>query len=81
MMQNLGISQANLSNLQANTGATTPVFVNEEERKKSITLTGRRVNVVSRSITTAKSTNLTVIGIETGAVFNVVITVKPSPTV
>ena len=48
VMQNLGLSQANLSSLQANTGATTPVFVNEEERKKSITLTGRRVNVVSR---------------------------------
>jgi len=81
MMQNLGVSQAQLNNLSANTGATTPVFVNEEERKKSITLTGRRVNVVSRNITTETSTNLTVIGLETGAVFNVVITVKPSPTV
>ncbi len=81
MMQNLGVSQTQLNNLSANTGATTPVFVNEEERKKSITLTGRRVNVVSRNITSETSTNLTVIGLETGAVFNVVITVKPSPTV
>ena len=80
-MQQLGISQTQLNNLSANTGATTPVFVNEEERKKSITLTGRRVNVVSRSITTETSTNLTVIGLETGAVFNVVITIKPAPTV
>jgi len=77
----LGITTANLSDLQVNTGATTPVFLNEAERKKSITLTGTKVNVVSRSITTQTSTNLTVVGIDSGAVFNVVINVKPAPTV
>tara|TARA_A100001011_G_scaffold377565_1_gene441371 strand:+ start:5518 stop:6279 length:762 start_codon:yes stop_codon:yes gene_type:complete len=77
----LGITQNNISDLQVNTGATTPVFLNEAERKKSVTLTGKKVNVVSRSITTQTSTNLTVVGIDSGAVFNVVVTVKPAPTV
>lgn len=76
----MGISQSSVSDLQYNSGATTPVFLNEEERKKSITLTGNKVNVVSRNITTATSTNLTVVGIASGAIFNVVITVKPAPT-
>ena len=77
----LGITPTNISDLQVNTGATTPVFLNEEERKKSVTLTGSKVNVVSRSITTQTSTNLTVVGIDSGAVFNVVVTVKPAPVV
>ena len=79
-MAQMGVSQSQLNNLSANTGATTPVFVNEEERKKSITLTGRRVNVVSRDVTTQTSTNLTIVGLETGATFNISITVNPNPT-
>ena len=74
----LSITDKTVSDLQYNSGATTPVFLNEEERKKSITLTGQKVNVVSRSITTETSTNLTVVGVDSGASFNVVITVKPS---
>jgi len=74
----LSITDKTVSDLQYNSGATTPVFLNEEERKKSITLTGNKVNVVSRSITTTTSTNLTVVGVDSGASFNVVITVKPS---
>ena len=74
----LSITDKTVSDLQYNSGATTPVFLNEEERKKSITLTGNKVNVVSRSITTETSTNLTVVGVDSGASFNVVITVKPS---
>ena len=80
-LADLGITPTNISDLQVNTGATTPVFLNEEERKKSVTLTGSKVNVVSRSITTQTSTNLTVVGIDSGAVFNVVVTVKPAPVV
>jgi len=75
---NLSITDKTVADLQYNSGATTPVFLNEEERKKSITLTGNKVNVVSRSITTTTSTNLTVVGVDSGASFNVVITVKPS---
>ena len=80
-LSSLGITTANVSDLQVNTGATTPVFLNESERKKSITLTGKKVNVVSRSITTETSTNVTVVGIDSGAVFNVVVNVKPAPVV
>ena len=74
----LSITDKTISDLQYNSGATTPVFLNEEERKKSITLTGQKVNVVSRNITTTTSTNLTVVGVDSGASYNVVITVKPS---
>jgi len=69
-----------IEDLQVNTGATTPVFVNEEERKRSITLTGKSVNLVSRSVTTDTSTNVTVIGLDSGATFNVAVTVKADPS-
>tara|TARA_Y100001937_G_scaffold128054_1_gene202254 strand:- start:2090 stop:2791 length:702 start_codon:yes stop_codon:yes gene_type:complete len=61
-------------------GTTTPVFLNESERKRSITITGKSVNVISRSITTQTSTNVTVIGADTGATFNLPITVKADPS-
>lgn len=85
LMQQMALTGAPIpsqmvSDLQVNSGATTPVFLNEEERKRSITLTGQKVNVVSRSITTQTSTNLTVVGIDSGAVFNIVITVNPAQT-
>mgnify|MGYP001271038921 CR=1 FL=1 len=76
----LGVTNNSISDLQVNSGATTPVFLNEEERKKSITLTGNKVNVVSRNITTETSTNLTIVGVDSGAIQNIVITVKPAPT-
>jgi hypothetical protein len=76
-----GIPSSTISDLQVNAGATTPVFLNEEERKKSITLTGNKVNVVSRNITSVTSTNLTVVGVDSGAIFNIVVTVKPAPIV
>ena len=59
---------------------TTPVFLNESERKRSITITGKSVNVIARSITTQTSTNVTVIGADTGATFNLPITVKADPS-
>ena len=78
--ESLGLTDNSIADLQTNSGATTPVFLNEEERKKSITLTGNKVNVVSRSITTETSTNLTIVGVDSGAIQNIVITVKPAPT-
>ena len=69
-----------ISDLQVNTGATTPVFVNEEERKRSITLTDKSVNLVSRSVTTDTSTNVTVVGLDSGATFNVAVTIKADPS-
>jgi len=61
-------------------GTTTPVFLNETERKRSITITGKSVNVISRSITSQTSTNVTVIGADTGATFNLPITIKADPS-
>ena len=72
--------EKNIADLQMNTGATTPVFLNEEERKSSITITGKSVNVVSRSVTSDTSTNVTVIGLDTGATYNVAVTVKADPS-
>ena len=72
--------ERDIADLQMNTGATTPVFLNEEERKSSITITGKSVNVVSRSVTTDTSTNVTVIGLDTGATYNVAVTVKADPS-
>jgi len=69
-----------IADLQFNAGATTPVFLNEEERKSSITITGKSVNVVSRSVTSDTSTNVTVIGLDTGATYNVAVTVKADPS-
>jgi len=59
---------------------TTPVFLNESERKRSITITSKAVNIIARSITTQKSTNITVVGLDTGATYNLPITVKADPS-
>ena len=66
--------------LPIRTGITTPVFLNESERKRSITITGTSVNVIARSITSQTSTNITVVGNESGATFNLPITVKADPS-
>jgi hypothetical protein len=70
------IQKEDIADLQMNTGATTPVFLNEEERKRSITLSGQSVNLVSRSVTADTSTNITVVGLSTGATYNVAVTIK-----
>ena len=73
-------AEQDIADLQFNTGATTPVFLNEEERKSSITITGNSVNVVSRSVTTDTSTNVTVVGLDSGATYNGAVTVKADPS-
>ena len=60
--------------------ATTPVFLNESERKRSITITSKAVNVIARSITSQQSTNITIVGLDTGATYNLPITVKADPS-
>ena len=74
------IKELDIADLQVNTGATTPVFLNEDERKRSITLQGKSVNLVSRSVTADTSTNITVTGLSTGATFNVAVTIKTDPS-
>jgi hypothetical protein len=61
-------------------GTTTPVFMNEGERKRSITITAKSVNLISRSITAQTSTNITVVGNNSGAQFTLPITVKADPS-
>jgi hypothetical protein len=60
--------------------ATTPIFLNEAERKRSITVTAKSVNVISRSITAQTSTNITVVGNNSGAQFTLPVTVKADPS-
>ena len=63
-----------------NFGATTPVFLNEAERKRSITVVGKSVRVISRSLTTLTNTNLSVTGNQTGAQFTISLSVKADPS-
>src|SRR5210317_1220775 len=74
------IIRKEIEDLQVNTGATTPVFVAEEERKIAITVTRKSMNIVSRSVTTQSSTNVTVVGLDSGATFNVAVTIKADPS-
>ena len=60
--------------------ATTPVFMNEQERKRSITLVGKSCRVISRSLTTATNTNLSVTGNQTGAQFTISVSVQADPS-
>ena len=68
------------SELSAIRGATTPVFTNDSEQKRSITLVGRSVRVISRSLTTQTNTNLSVTGNQSGAQFTISVTVKADPS-
>ena len=60
--------------------ATTPIFLNEQERKRSITLVGKSCRVISRSLTTATNTNLSVTGNQTGAQFTIAVSVQADPS-
>ena len=60
--------------------ATTPVFLNEAERKRSITVVGKSVRVISRSLTTLTNTNISVTGNQSGANFTISLTVKADPS-
>ena len=63
-----------------NAGATTPVFMNEAERKRSITVVGKSVRVISRSLTTLTNTNISVTGNQSGAQSTISVTVKADPS-
>ena len=57
-------------------GATTPVFLSDAERKKSISVIGKTFSLIARSTTAKIVTQITIIGNETGAVTTVPITVN-----
>lgn len=56
------------------------VFLNDEEAKRSITVVGKSVRIISRSLTTLTNTNLSVTGNQTGANFTISLTVKADPS-
>ena len=66
--------------IEFGSGVTTPVFTNEDERKRSISVVGKSVRVISRSLTADTNTNLSVTGNQTGAQFTLPITVKADPS-
>ncbi len=60
--------------------ATTPVFLNESERKRSITVVGKSVRVISRSLTANTNTNISVTGNQSGAQSTISVLVKADPS-
>ena len=58
------------------TGATTPVFLSDTERKKSITVVGSSFNLISRSTSSTIVTQATIHGNETGATITIPVTVN-----
>tara|TARA_B100001996_G_scaffold170270_1_gene129850 strand:- start:2678 stop:3349 length:672 start_codon:yes stop_codon:yes gene_type:complete len=59
---------------------TTPIFLNESERKRSITVVGSSCRVISRSLTTLTNTNLSVTGNQSGAQYTISVQVKADPS-
>ena len=60
--------------------ATTSIFLNEAERKRSISVVGSSVRVISRSLTTDTNTNISVTGNQSGAQSTISVTVKADPS-
>ena len=58
------------------TGATTPVFLSDTERKKSITVIGTAFNLISRSTSATIVTQITIHGNETGGTLTIPVTVN-----
>ena len=60
--------------------ATTTVFLNAAERKRSFTVVGKSVRLVARSLSVDTNTNLQITGNVTGATITLPITVKADPS-
>jgi hypothetical protein len=56
---------------------TTPVFMTDEERKLSVVLVGQSVNIISRTVVSAMTTQLTITGNQTGTTYTVTVVVNP----
>ena len=57
---------------------TTPVFMTDEERKLSVVLVGQSVNLISRTVVSEMTTQLTITGNQTGTTYTVSVTVNPT---
>ena len=73
-------TQADLNDMSFEDGATTTVFLNDEEQKKSTTLTGKSIKLIARSINSTTTTNVTIIGNGSGATVNIPVTVNQDPS-
>ncbi len=56
---------------------TAPVFMTDEERKLSVVLVGQSVNIISRTVVSAMTTQLTITGNQTGTTYTVSVVVNP----
>ena len=61
-----------------NQGATTPVFLDDDDLTNNITVVARSVSIISRALSTAKTSQITIVGNETGATYTIPITVRSS---
>jgi hypothetical protein len=59
-----------------NQGATTPVFLDDDDLTNNITVVARSVSIISRALSTAKTSQITIVGNETGATYTIPITVR-----
>jgi hypothetical protein len=69
-----------VSGASVETGATIPFFLSDADSKSTITVTASSVNLISKVVTVATTTQLTVVGNETGATYTIQVTVNPSPS-
>ena len=57
-------------------GGTVPVFLSDADRKRSTTVVGKIVNIVSKATTSAITTQLTIFGNDSGASQTISVTVS-----
>jgi hypothetical protein len=61
-----------------NQGATIPVFLDDDDLTNNITVVARSVNIISRTLSSTKTSQITIVGNETGATYTIPITVRSS---
>jgi hypothetical protein len=57
-------------------GATIPTFIGDDDRKNSITVVAKAVDLIARTLSSDINTQLTIVGNETGATYTIPITVS-----
>ena len=57
-------------------GATIPTFIGDDDRKNSITIVAKSVDLIARTLSSDITTQVTIVGNETGATVTVPLTVK-----
>ena len=57
-------------------GATIPTFIGDDDRKNSITVVAKAVDLIARTLSSDINTQLTIVGNETGATYTIPITIS-----